>query len=170
MALMKRVQDGDAEAYRALLDDIRPALLHLLRSWAADPDDLQDLVQDALMAFHRARHSYDPSRPLEPWLFAVTRHVALSHRRRNVRRTSWQILVDDPPERPDNRAAGPGPEPQLEGVLAHLSPGQREAFELLKLEGLSVEEAARRVGTTTGALKVRAHRAYQTIRRLLARE
>jgi len=167
---MQRVQDGDAEAYRALLDDIRPALLHLLRSWAADPDDLQDLIQDALMAFHRARHSYDPSRPFEPWLFAVTRYVALSHRRRNVRRASWQVLVDDPPERPDDRAAGPGPGTRLEDVLARLSPAQREAFELLKLEGLSVEDAARRAGTTAGALKVRAHRAYQAIRHLLANE
>jgi RNA polymerase sigma-70 factor (ECF subfamily) len=167
---MKRVQDGDPEAYRALLDDIRPALLHLLRSWAADPDDLQDLVQEALMALHRARHSYDPARPLEPWMFAVTRYVALNHRRRNVRRASWQVLVDDPPERPDGRAPDPGRETRLEDVLARLSPGQREAFVLLKLEGLSVEDAARRAGTTAGTLKVRAHRAYQAIRRLLARE
>jgi RNA polymerase sigma-70 factor (ECF subfamily) len=55
----------------------------------------------------------------------------------------------------------------LEQALRHLSADQRQAFELLKIEGLSVERAAPRAGTTVGALKVRAHRAYRILRRFL---
>lgn len=166
-ALMARAQDGDAEAYRELLEDIRPALLHLLRSWATDRHELEDLVQDTLMSLHRARHTYDSARPFEPWLFAIARHVALRHRRVRLRRAARQVLVDELPEMPVD--AGPGTPQHLDDLLERLSPAQREAFELLKIEGLSADEAARRARTTVGTLRVRAHRAYRTIRRLLER-
>jgi RNA polymerase sigma-70 factor (ECF subfamily) len=114
---------------------------------------------------HRARHTYDPSRPLEPWLFAIARNVATDHARRRLNRMSWEVLVDSPPELPADPAGGI--EQQLEQALGQLSPPQREAFEMLKLEGLSVEEAAARAGTTVGALKVRAHRAYKMLKAIL---
>jgi len=162
---MKRVQEGDADAYRVLLDDIKPALLHILRRWATDRDELQDLVQEALLALHRARHSYDLLQPFEPWLFSIVRYVAARYRRRRMRRMSWELLVDEIEERPG--APEFDPEARLEDVLEQLPPAQREAFTLLKLEGLSVEQAALRTGTTVGALKVRAHRAYKAIKQIL---
>jgi RNA polymerase sigma-70 factor (ECF subfamily) len=55
----------------------------------------------------------------------------------------------------------------LEQALEQLSPAQRQAFILLKIDGLSLAAAAPRAGTTVGALKVRAHRAYRALRRLL---
>jgi RNA polymerase sigma-70 factor (ECF subfamily) len=58
-------------------------------------------------------------------------------------------------------------EPRLDEALAKLPASQREAFEMLKLEGLTVEAAAERAGTTPGALKVRAHRAYKALRAML---
>lgn len=164
---MERVQRGDSGAYRLLLEDIRPAVLHVLRRWAADRDELQDLVQEALLALHRARHSYDPRQPFEPWLFAIVRYVGIGHGRRRLRRMSWEVLVEEHEE--GASAPDVGTHPGLEDVLARLPAGQREAFSLLKLEGLSVEEAARQAGTTVGALKVRAHRAYKAIKHMLGR-
>jgi len=164
---MTRVQEGDADAYGALLDDIKPALLHVLRRWAVDRDELQDLIQEALLALHTARHTYDPLQPFEPWLFSIVRYVAGRYRRGRMRRLSWEILVDEVEERPAEPEVDPAT--QLEHVLGQLPPTQREAFTLVKLEGLDLEQAARRAGTTVGALKVRAHRAYKVIKQILRR-
>ena len=164
---MKRVQEGDADAYGILLDDIKPALLHVLRRWAVDRHELQDLIQEALLALHTARHTYDPLQPFEPWLFSIVRYVAGRYRRRRMRRLSWEILVDEVDESPADPEVDPAT--QLEEVLGQLPPTQREAFTLVKLEGLDLEQAARRAGTTVGALKVRAHRAYKVIKQVLGR-
>jgi RNA polymerase sigma-70 factor (ECF subfamily) len=163
---MQRVQQGDREAYRALLDDVAPALTGFLRRRTVDPQDLDDVYQETLLALHRVRHTYEPSRPFEPWLFGIARHVAADHARRRRRRTRREVVTAMPPEAV---VEGDGGVPrQLEQALAGLSPVQRETIELLQLEGLPLEAAAVRLGATTGAVKVRAHRAYKALRRLLA--
>jgi RNA polymerase sigma-70 factor, ECF subfamily len=161
---MECVQRGDREAYRALLTDIASPLLRFLRPRIADPHELEDVYQDTLMALHRARHTYDPSRPFEPWLFAIARHVAVDHFRYRMVHTSHEILVEELPEPVGD--ADPA-RPRLAEALDRLPQAQREAFEMLQLEGLSVAAAAARVGITTGALKVRAHRAYRALRAFL---
>jgi RNA polymerase sigma-70 factor (ECF subfamily) len=162
--LMAAVQDGEREAYRELLDDIGPLLTRFLRRRIA-AEDVEDVYQETLVTMHRARQTYDPSRPLEPWLFAIARNVAIDHNRRRLARTSWEVLVEAPPGGVE-AGAGDASE-RLEEVLARLPAAQREAFELLKVQGLPAEEGAKRVGTSPGALRVRAHRAYRTIRALL---
>src|SRR5438552_13330629 len=72
---MERVQRGDREAYDELLTDMAPPLLRFLRRRIADAHELEDVFQDTLMAVHRARHTYDPSRPFEPWIVRVSRAV-----------------------------------------------------------------------------------------------
>jgi RNA polymerase sigma-70 factor (ECF subfamily) len=166
--LMKQAQDGDREAYRALLEDVGPMIQAFLRKRVRDPDDLADAYQDALLSLHRARHTYDPARAFEPWAFAIARNAATDQLRRRLTRLSHETVVEDLPEVPAESAME-GTE-RLTTVLASLPPNQREAFELLKIEGLSVEAAAERVGTTPGALKVRAHRAYKVLRAMLGGE
>lgn len=166
--LMALAQGGDRDAYRLLLEDVVPTLAAFLRRRVADRSEVDDVVQDVLIAMHRARHTYDPARPLEPWLFAIARNVAIDHARRSLARAGREVLVDELPEQAGSIDGPPGP--RLEDALARLPPSQREAFEMLKLEGLSVDAAARRAGTTPGALKVRAHRAYKALRRLIGEE
>jgi len=96
--LMGRVQDGDGEACRALLDDIGPMLMNFLRRRIADRDEVEDVYQETLMAFFQARHTYEPSRPLEPWLFAIARNVASDHARRYWTRASVEQLTAKMPE------------------------------------------------------------------------
>jgi RNA polymerase sigma-70 factor (ECF subfamily) len=162
---MVRVQQGDREAYRALLDDIGPAIAGFLRRRVADVHEVADVYQDTLIALHRGRHTYEPSRPFEPWMFAIARNVAADHARRRAARLAREVLVEELPERAAE--AAPGADAQLEQMLRRLPPAQREAFEMLKLEGLSVEVAAARARTSAGAIKVRAHRAYKALRELL---
>jgi RNA polymerase sigma-70 factor (ECF subfamily) len=166
--LMERLQAGDADACRELLDDIGPAVTGFLRRRIADSSELEDVYQEVFMALFEARQTYEPGRPLEPWLFAIARNVAADHLRRNWNRASWQELAADPPDRPDlSIDESPGSAPDLAEALEKLPPNQREAFSMLKLEGLSLEAAAERSGVTVGALKVRAHRAYKALRKLI---
>ena len=161
---MARAQAGDRDAYRSLLEEIGPIVLGWLRRWLTDAEDLADVYQDTLVHLHRARHTYDPTRAFEPWLFAIARNAAADHGRRRRRRRTWETAVDDLPEIPMEEQAF---EPALADALRALPRPQREAFTMLKLEGLSVGAAAARAGISPGALKVRAHRAYKALRALL---
>lgn len=135
-----------------------------LRRRIADPAELADVHQETLVHLHRARHTYDPRRPFDPWLFAIVRHTTIDHGRRRRARSSWEVLVDEPPEQTAEATAGY--DRALEHALAGLPASQREAFEMLQVEGLSVDAAAARAGVSRGALKVRAHRAYKALRSL----
>jgi RNA polymerase sigma-70 factor (ECF subfamily) len=159
---MALAQRGDGQAYRALLDDLGPVIVRFLRRRLRDHEDLADAYQDTFLALHRARHTYQPLRPLEPWLFAIARNVAADYGRRGQRRARYEILTDNVPE----PAAEPEREvgAQLERALRNLPRRQREALQLLKFQGLSVVEAAARIGTTPGAMKIRAHRAYAALK------
>jgi RNA polymerase sigma-70 factor, ECF subfamily len=163
--LMERLQRGDAGACSALLDDIGPSLTRFLRRRVADPHELEDVYQEVFMAIFEARHTYEPGRPFEPWLFAIARNIAADFARRRWSRASWEELVAEPPERPADTSNVAAPE--LAMLLDRLPPDQREAFSMLKLEGLSTEAAAERTGVSVGALRVRAHRAYKALRRLI---
>jgi RNA polymerase sigma-70 factor (ECF subfamily) len=152
-------------AYGALLDDIGPLVQQFVRRRVRDAEEAKDVYQDILMALHRARRSYEADRPFEPWLFAIARRVVARRLRerwtRDARELRRAVLPDVPIESDGHVKVA------LEEALGQLTADQREAFGLLKLEGLSVELAAPRAGTTVGALKVRAHRAYRALRRFL---
>lgn len=160
---MTLAQHGDATAYRALLDDLGPLLTRFLRRRVRDTEDLADAYQDTFLAMHRARFTYQSSRPIEPWLFAIARNVAADYGRRWHRRHRHELPSDGTPE-PIAEPASDGPSPALATVMRALPNRQREALQLLKLQGLSIREAATLVGTTPGALKLRAHRAYLALR------
>jgi RNA polymerase sigma-70 factor (ECF subfamily) len=95
---MVRVQSGDQDAYRVLLDDVAQVLRGFLRRRVADSNEVDDVLQDVLMAMHRARHTFDPMRPVEPWLFAIARTVTIDHARRRASRGRWELLVDELPD------------------------------------------------------------------------
>ena len=162
--LMERLQQGDPDACRLLLDDIGPAITRFLRTRVAI-DEIEDVYQEVFMALFQARHTYEVGRPLEPWLFAIARNVAADHSRRRWARAGWEELTADLPDRTEGDS--PIPSPDIEALLTRLSPAQREAFAMLKLDGMTLEAAAGRAGVSVGALKVRAHRAYKALRKLI---
>jgi len=162
---MTATQQGDVEAYRALLDDIGPVLMRFLRSRISDRQELDDVYQETLLALHRARHTYQAPRPVEPWLFAIAKHVLFRHMKRHRVRASREIALDGLPEW---SIGGDGAASvELTKALDCLPPSHRQAIELLKFEGLSTEAAAARAGTTPAAFRVRAHRAYKALRHWL---
>lgn len=170
---MIAAQGGDAASYEKLLRELLPHVRRQVAGWVRDPAEREDIVQNALISLHRSRHTYRTERPFLPWLHAVVRSTTIDGMRARGRRArhEWGGSVDDVPE-PSVDASLPGEDalsPELAGALASLPGIQREAVELLHLEGLSVVEAAQRVGVSPGALKVRAHRGYRALRALLTK-
>ena len=170
---MVAAQNGDGAAYEKLLVDVIPMLRGIVRAKVWDHDSAEDVVQNILLSIHRARHTYRPERPFLPWLRAVARNAVLDHLRDRTRRRGREDLL------PEAELAAPAEElpmlrealsPELSEALGALPPAQRQAVELLQVQGLTVVEAAARAGVSPGALKVRAHRGYRAMRARLAED
>jgi len=170
---MIAAQAGDGVAYESLLLELLPYVRRQMARRVGEQAEREDIVQNVFISLHRARHTYRPERPFVPWIQAVIRNAAIDWMRSRGRRSRYELSqdVEDMAEASYDTPL-PGGEalsPELKGALASLPAKQREAVELLHLEGLSVAEAAARAGVRPGALKVRAHRGYRALRALLER-
>jgi RNA polymerase sigma-70 factor, ECF subfamily len=171
--LMARAQAGDGEAYRRLLIDIAPYLHSLARRQHRDPDDVEDAVQDVLLTVHAIRHTYDPNRPFGPWLVAIARRRIIDRLRRQGRTTAREVLLDLEHETfcaPEtNLGEADWNRRVLGDAIERLPPGQREAVRLLKLQEMSLQQAAAMSGKSGVALKVAMHRALKNLRKMLTK-
>ncbi len=168
-ALWLHAQAGDESAYRDVLGRIARLLrTYLRRRMAGRLDDVEDLVQECLLALHLQRASYDPGQPLSAWIYAISRHKLIDFWRRNRRYGDLNDCIDDVDESLlVGEAAETAPHVDLAGLLGELPEAQRVAIELTKLEGLSVAEAAGRIGTTEGAIRVQVHRGLKKLSQLV---
>jgi len=177
--LMQRYQAGDAQAFRELYALVAPRLLGYLAKLTKSRAVADDLLQQTFLKIHRARAAYVAGADPVPWFYAIAHRTFIDE----VRRTGRAIVRtagDDVPEVPagltgesDDRRDDPRVDPELAkaalDALAELPDQQREAVVLTKLEGKSVAEAAEIAGTSVGAMKVRAHRGYEALRKLLGK-
>ncbi len=162
-ALMLRGLAGDAQAHAALLSAMSGYLRgYFARRLGAGAADMEDLVQDTLLAIHLKRSSYDPSLPFTPWAYALARYKLLDHfRRSGVRKTvpledAGDLFATENPEE--------GAVRRDVGKLLSLLPGrQRRLIEDVKLTGLSMEEAAAKADMSVSAVKVSVHRGMKTL-------
>ncbi|MBF5089845.1 sigma-70 family RNA polymerase sigma factor [Novosphingobium sp. NBM11] len=169
--LMARAQDGDTTAYLRLLQEITPYLRSLARRWHKEQWDIEDTVQDILLTLHSIRHTYDPARPLGPWLVGIANRRAIDRLRRRGR----QILREAPltAEHEATAAQSDSDEDVLEKqrltkALDDLPSVQRTAVDLLKLKEMSLKEASDATGLSIASLKMATHRAIRNLRDLLS--
>ena len=170
--LMARAQSGDTVAYRRLLEEIAPYLRSLAAKRHRDVSDVEDTVQDILLTVHATRHTYDPNRPFGPWLVTIANRRIIDRLRRQsrLRRT----ILDSGCETFSAPQAN-FQEKKLEcrtlrTAVERLPPGQRRAIQLLKLEEMSLKEAASLSGMSVAALKVATHRALKNLRKMFAKQ
>lgn len=170
-AWMDRSNRGDRAAYTQLMNEIAGVIERYLRNRFGDFDELEDCVQEALLALHCARRTYDPRRSFRAWMFAIVRHKTIDHFRRTHVRSRDRVDFDE--SNVTKHEAHPAhPTRALDGakMLSNLEPSYREAIELTKFAGYTVDEAAARTGTTRAAMKSRVQRGLRMIRRQLAGE
>jgi RNA polymerase sigma-70 factor (ECF subfamily) len=166
---MRAAQEGESATYEKLLREILPMIRATTLKRMRNPDRAEDVVQNVLLSVHRSRHTYQPTRAFKPWLRAVIRNAITDSAR--SRRNEWRHQEFEEHKHPSE---DPGPAENEEwlsqpvaNALSKLPAGQREAVELLHLEGLSVKEGAARLGIQPSAFKVRAHRGRQLLQNLL---
>ena len=164
-------QRGDASAYEGCLRELAAMLRgYYRRRLAALPDEVEDLVQETLIAVHNQRHTYDPSQPLTAWVHAIAKYKYVDLVRRRAGRDAVTGPLDDDVEAfaaSDHEAADA--KRDLRKLLATLPDRHRRPIELVKIEGLSVAEAAQRTGLSESAVKVGVHRGLKALAELIRR-
>lgn len=170
--LMVRAQDGDGAAYARLLKDVTPYLRSLAAARMRSSSEVEDAVQDVLLTVHRLRHTYDPHRPIGPWLATIARRRIIDRlrmlSRRQARETALTPVHETFSADPANGFEENADRHALNRAIDELPPGQREAVRLLKLEEMSLREASALTGTSVGALKVAMHRALKNLKTMIA--
>jgi RNA polymerase sigma-70 factor (ECF subfamily) len=170
-AAMDRYACGDASAFPVLHRALYPRLLAYLTRMSGSATMGDDLVQETFLRMHRARATFAAGGAVLPWAYAIARNVHIDYAR-SARLRSTERLPSDPgpnpayAQRADAESAAIAAETAMavERVLAKIPPAQRDAFILIRYEGLSVNDAAAVLGTTVTAVKLRAFRAYEALR------
>jgi RNA polymerase sigma-70 factor (ECF subfamily) len=172
-ALMAAYVDGDAAAFRALFDRYAAVLYRLVRRRLGSDDEARDVVQQTLLHLHRARNDFRRESRLRPWLFTIAMNLVREHHRRRGRRREQAV-------EPETLAAAAPPDlaalsveqqaraARLRTALASLPQQQREVIELHWFEESPYEEIAPIVGASVAAVRVRAHRGYERLRKILS--
>jgi RNA polymerase sigma-70 factor, ECF subfamily len=178
-ALMGRYCDGDARAFHRLYGLVAPRILAYLVGLTGDRALAEDLLQQSFLKLHRSRGTYVRDANPVPWIYAIAHRTCLDELRK--RRTTRVRLTADGelPAEPQATLSGAaedgaaadedGPERISLADLDRLPPNQKEALILTKVHGHTLAEAAMITGSTPGAIKLRAHRAYVTLRERLGR-
>lgn len=172
-ALMLAGLNGDAVAHEELLRRLTVRLRAYFKSklWHTShgPAEAEDLLQETLISIHVHRHTYDPTQLFTPWVQAIARYKLIDHLRR-AKMSARHVSVEDAGDSliAEDRA-GVDSRFDLDKLLAPLPVKMRRAIELVKLEGLSINEAAQRTGMSPSAVKVSVHRGLKALSALVAK-
>ena len=163
--LLVRGLAGDAPAYHAFLKELSAHLRAFLRGRLSRlPDEVEDLVQETLLAIHNQRHTYDAAQPLTAWIHAIARYKLIDL----LRRRAGRDALNDPLEDELDVFAASDTEADdarrdLAKLLERLPERQRLPIIHMKLHGMSVVEAARITGMSESAVKVGVHRGLKAL-------
>jgi RNA polymerase sigma-70 factor (ECF subfamily) len=164
-ALFLASLDGDERAYRVFLSELSGHIRSFLRTrLQRQPDEVEDLLQEVLLAVHNGRHTYRVDQPLTAWVFAITRYKLMDFFRGRSRHEVFNDSLDDAAE----LFAQPHLEPaqasrDLHKLLEQLPERQRLPIVHVKLEGLSVTETAQMTGLSESAVKIGVHRGLKAL-------
>ena len=173
-ALMRASLDGDATAYRTLLNrlsaNLRAYYKGKLSRIGRSATEAEDLMQEALIAIHTRRHTYDPAEPLTPWVYAIARYKLIDYLRR-TRASMADVPIEDAAEiMTQNDYVATESANDLGRLMSQLPEKMRRAIQSVKLDGLSVAEAASRCGMSESAVKVNVHRGLKALVASIGRE
>jgi len=170
--LMQMSQDGDEKSYRLLLTKIEALLKQYLYHRMSHHEDMDDVIQEILISVHHSRHTYHPSRPFKPWLFAIAKFRLMDYLRKIYRKTGkqGQVSIDSYELEIEDESSVTNSEYDTEllhKALDQLPQKQRQIVILMKLEEHTAKEVAKKMNMKESAVKVSAHRAYKRLEVLI---
>lgn len=166
---MRAALRGDEKAYRDLLKALAPYVRMLVRRFLSrngqNLSDIEDVVQDILLAIHLRKHTWDEAEPLLPWVAAIARYKAIDLMRRKGRRMEipidgFEYVLEAPTPSATVSAR------ELDRMMAHLAEGQRNIVVAVSVDGLTISAAAQRLGLSEGAARVALHRGLKALAKL----
>jgi len=171
-ALIARIAAGESHRFSLLVDRYQRRLWWMCLRLLGDPDEADEVVQEAFVRAWERLDEFDPAQRFYPWVFTIARNRCLNAIRR---RRTWGFVSlsgDDPPPLAAREAAGEGVEDRelggaLEECLETLTDDQREVFDLRHGEGFRYAEIARVLEITHGTVMSRLHRAREKMRACL---
>ena len=163
---------GDMRAFDTLFELFAPRLLLFFRRAFPDPTVAEDLLQLTFERIHRARGSFRDGAPVRPWIYTIAARVRDDELRRRYRVPKH--AADDELDRIGSDGVSPHAELDCEerarvvrGAIEQLPASQRTVIHLHRFEGLTFSEISEVLGVKEGAVRVRAFRAYETLRERL---
>ncbi|GMN02068.1 sigma-70 family RNA polymerase sigma factor [Erythrobacter sp. MTPC3] len=162
--LMASAQEGDKAATNVLLTEVGMWLERYFRR-RVPPHQIDDLVQEVLIAFYTKRATFDPARPFLPWLAAIARYRWVDHLRKVYKHDSQELMDDDASQ--DSEEEVVLARVSLDRLFVQLTDKQAEAIELVKIGGLSIKEASEKTGQSESLVKVNIHRGLRKLASLV---
>jgi len=169
--LMLLSQQGDKASYKLLLAECQNTVTAYLRKRLGSSSDVDDLVQETLLAIHKARHTYDPLRNFSSWMITIAKYKYVDHLRKWKSKTSKETvdeqILNNLMDHNDKTGSDPDLAASIDEALNSLSEKQRTLVVCLKIDGLSVKETAEKNHMSEANVKTTAHRAYKALRKIL---
>jgi RNA polymerase sigma-70 factor (ECF subfamily) len=163
---MKAANAGDTSAYRTLLADLSRVLRGVVRRGfggvGVASGDVEDVVQDVLLAIHLKRHTWDPSLPLGPWVLAIARNKMIDDLRRRGRRPEVAVDLGDFEIEGDNQQSSIDAH-DVARVLNGLPDRNRDIVQAISIDGHTARDVAERLGMTEVAVRVALHRTLKAL-------
>jgi len=173
---------GNKSIYEELLNEMGDYLRGFCRRYVFVESNIDDCVQNCLMAIHKSRETYDPNRPFGPWFFAIVRFKIIDDIRARTRKSKHEFSHDfsegNAPGSQESALANQetelldsiDTEKSVRLFMSKLNDSQREVLHLTKIEGKTIKEAAKILKISESATKVRVHRASGALTKLIKDE
>lgn len=163
--LMKEAQEGNSTSYETLLSEVYMFLESYLNSKVYNKSQIDDVIQEVLLAVHNARHTFDCSKSFMSWLLAIAHYKVSDHLRYQFKQKTQELedsIIDG-----NSDALTALIENQsiqlLHSAIEELDQKPRQVIQLLKIEGIKISEVAHKLNLSESNVKVIAHRAYQRL-------
>lgn len=163
---MRGAIKGDTQAYNRFLTAVTPHLRAMARrrceQLGAFPSEAEDVVQEVLLAVHLKRGTWDPARPIGPWLSIIVRNKLIDSLRRRGRRVN--VPIEDVIDTLEAEQPNDGLDMlDAEHLLERLKDPQRDIVRSISMQGKSIRDVAERLKMTEGAVRVALHRALKSL-------
>lgn len=161
---------GDTAAFGDLFDRYAPTLLRIMRRQIRSQDDAQELVQQTFLQLHRARNDFQQGRRLRPWLMTIAYNLKREYFRRRMRKPEAPLEYEPPASERGDVLERKDEARRVRAALETLPEGQREVIVMHWFEEMSFPDVAEVLGLSVSAVKVRAHRGYKVLRKVLQQD